>query len=215
MADIDLIPRDYRTRIWLQSRAKRTATVIVSMLVIAAATFAVFSYQLTRIERDITTLQKQQAITTQQREALTQLNEKKTSLDNQLKLLNGLRGGASASTMFVTMDQALTAGDIWFQDWEFQRAGSSVEKPAEPASNGYFIILPASSDKTAETWKIETHMKIRGQARDHSTLSRFVRRLFEQPEIQDIRILNTSLATNREFVNFNLIVTVNSNGASS
>lgn len=215
MTDIDLIPQDYRTRIWLQSRAKRTATVIVLMLVIAAATFAVFSYQVARIERDIATLQKQQAITTQQREALTQLSEKKTSLDNQLKLLNGLRGGASASTMFVTMDQALSAGDIWFQDWEFQRAGSSVEKLAEPASNGYFIILPASSDTTAETWKIETHMKIRGQARDHSTLSRFVRRLFEQPEIQDIRILNTSLATNREFVNFNLIVTVNSNGASS
>ena len=215
MADIDLIPRDYRTRIWLQSRAKRTATVIVSMLVIAAATFAVFSYQVTRIERDITTLQKRQAITTQQREALTQLNEKKTSLDNQLKLLNSLRGGASASTMFVTMDQALNSGDIWFQDWEFQRAGSSVDKPAEPASNGYFIILPASSDKTAETWKIETHMKIRGQARDHSSLSRFVRRLFEQPEIQDIRILNTSLASNRQFVDFNLIVTVNSNGASS
>jgi hypothetical protein len=215
MADIDLIPRDYRTRVWLQSRVKRTATVIVSMAVIAAATFAVFSYLVARVDRNITALQKQQAITAQQREALTQLNEKKNSLDNQLMLLSGLRGGASASTMFVTMDRALTAGEIWFQSWEFQRAGFSVEKPAESASNGYFIILPGGSDKTAETWKIETHMKIRGQARDHSTLSRFVRRLFEQPEIQDVRILNTSLASNREFVNFNLIVTVNSHGASS
>ena len=63
--------------------------------------------------------------------------------------------------------------------------------------------------------KLQHVLVIRGQARDHSALSRFVRRLFEQPEIQDIRILNTSLADNREFVDFNLAVTVNSNGASS
>ena len=58
-------------------------------------------------------------------------------------------------------------------------------------------------------------MTIRGQVRDHSALSRFVRRLFEQPEIEDIRIFNTALSGDREFVNFNLAVTVNSNGASS
>lgn len=215
MADIDLIPLDYRTRLWLHSRVKRMAAVMVSMAIIAAAAFAVFNYLATRIDRDITTLQQQQAITTQQREALTQLNEKKKSLDHQFKLLSGLRSGASAPTMFITIDRAMIGGDIWFLDWQFQRAGSAVEEPAEPASNGYFIIMPASSDNNTEAWKIETHMTIRGQARDHSALSRFVRRLFEQPEIQDIRILNTSLAANREFVNFNLAVTVNSNGASS
>ena len=214
MADIDLIPQDYRTRIWLHSRVKRTATSMVLMAVIAAAAFAVFNQLAARVDRDITILQ-QQAITTQQHAALMQLNEKKKNLDHQLTLLGGLRSGASAPTMLITIDRAMTGGDIWFKDWQFKRAGSSVEESAEPASNGYFIIIPASSDKPAEAWKIETHMTIRGQARDHSALSRFVRRLFEQPEIQDIRILNTSLADNREFVDFNLAVTVNSNGASS
>ena len=215
MADIDLIPQEYRTRLWLHSRVKRTAAFMVLVVVTAAAMFTVFNYMAARVDRDITTLQQRQAITTQQHEALMQLNEKKKSLDHQLALLGGLRSGASAPTMFITIDRAMTGGDIWFQDWQFQRAGSAVEKPQQPASNGYFIIIPASNDKTAEAWKIETHMTIRGQARDHSALSRFVRRLFEQPEIQDIRILNTSLAANREFVDFNLSVTVNSRGASS
>ena len=215
MADIDLIPQDYRTRLWLQSRVKRMAMVMVLMVIAVAAAFAVFNYLAAQVDRDIATLQQRQAITTQQREALTQLSERKNSLDHQLTLLSGLRSGASAPAMFKTIDRALTGGDVWFQDWQFQRAGSSVEKSAEPASNGYFIIMPASSENSAEAWKIETHMTIRGQARDHSALSRFVRRLFEQPEIQDIRILNTSLAANREFVNFNLAVTVNRNGPSS
>lgn len=215
MADIDLIPQDYRTRIWLHSRLKRTAVAMVTMAIIATSAFAVFNYMAIRIDRDISILQQQQAISTAHRDALTRLDEKKKELESQLVLLGGLRSGASAPAMFTTIDRALTDGDIWFQDWEFKRAGSVVKKTAEPVSNGYFIIMPASSDKDEETWKIETHMTIRGEVRDHSALSRFVRRLFEQPEIEDIRILNTSLSGNREFVNFNLAVTVNAGGASS
>lgn len=202
-------------RLWLQSRVKRTAVAMVVMVTMAAAMFTVLNYLVAQVDRDVSVLQKRQAITTQQREALTQLNEQKKSLHHQLELLSGLRSGASASAMFVAIDRAITDGDVWFQNWQFQRAGTSVEKPAEPASNGYFIIMPASSDKKTAAWKIETHMTIRGQARDHSALSRFVRQLFAQPDIQDVRILNTSLAANREFVDFNLAVTVNSKGTRS
>ena len=199
-------------RIWLQSRVKRMAMVLVSLVLAAAGVFAVFNRLDAGVDNEIATLQEQQAITTQQREALTQLNETRDSLDQQLALLNGLRSGASAATMFLTIERSLKAGEVWFQDWQFQRAGSAVAEPAEPASNGYFIVMANGSGSPHEAWKIETHMTIRGQARDHSALSRFVRRLYEQPEIQDIRILNTSLASNREFVDFNLAVTVNTSG---
>jgi len=214
MADIDLIPPEYRTRIWLHSRVKRTAVAMFTMVVLAVAAFAVFNFLSKDIMRDISVLQKKQAISTQQRDALTALNETRKNLEQQLALLGGLRSGASAPTMFVAIDRALGEGDIWFQNWEFKRAGSVVQEQAEPASNGYFILMPSSGDDASQTWKIETHMTIRGQGRDHSALSRFVRRLFEQPEIQDVRILNTSLAGNREFVNFNLAVTVSSEGTS-
>jgi hypothetical protein len=53
-------------------------------------------------------------------------------------------------------------------------------------------------------------MTIKGQAKDHAALSRFVRKLFEQPEIQDVRILNTSRLSDERIVNFDLAVTVNS-----
>ena len=53
-------------------------------------------------------------------------------------------------------------------------------------------------------------MTIKGQAKDHAALSRFVRKLFTQAAIQDVRILNTSRVTNAKIVNFDLAVTVNS-----
>ena len=128
MADIDLIPLDYRTRLWLHSRVKRTATAMVSILIIAATAFAAFNYLASRLDQKIGVLQQQQAISTQQRDVLTALNEEKKSLDYKLSLLGGLRSGASAPTMFVTIDRAMTEGEVWFQDWEFKRAGSVMKE---------------------------------------------------------------------------------------
>ena len=216
MADIDLIPTDYRIRIWLQGRAKLFAAGIASMLVITALIFTAMQFTTGKLNNRISELQKQQAITTQQHDAMARLNENKQDLEHQLAVLNSLRSGAAAPEMFTTIDRAMADGDVWFENWEFRRAGSSVEKKEEIASNGYFIIMPAGNDTTTDTaWKIETHMTIKGQAKDHSALSRFVRRLYNQPEIHNIKILNTTSAANMKAVDFNLAVTVSSRGASS
>ena len=216
MSDIDLIPTDYRNRIWLQGRARVVASVVVLVMLALLLALGALHYLSGKAATQITALQSQQAITAQQREQLSQLDGHRAELESRLNLLSGLRSGAPASAMFVTVDRAMVEGEVWFQDWEFNRAGSVVEEKQQTSSNGYFIVLPAAGGSTGtESWKIETHMKIRGQAKDHSALSGFVRRLYQQPEIQDVRILNTSVAANSPFVDFNLAVTVNSHAAGS
>lgn len=189
---------------------------ITTMLLITVMVFTGMQFTTSGLNNRISELQKQQEITTQQRDAITRLAGDKQALEQQLALLNSLRSGAAAPQMFSTIDRAMSDGDVWFDNWEFRRAGSTVERKEQTSSNGYFIILPASNDPTTETaWKIETHMTIKGQARDHSALSRFVRRLYEQPEIHNIKILNTSTAANTKAVDFNLAVIVNTQGTSS
>jgi len=53
-------------------------------------------------------------------------------------------------------------------------------------------------------------MTIRGQALDYSALSGFVSRLLERPEIEDVRVLRSTLKKQRDsrLVEFNLAVTV-------
>ena len=53
-------------------------------------------------------------------------------------------------------------------------------------------------------------MEIKGYARDHSALSRFVNRLYDHPEIVDARVLNTSVrpAGDGTIVDFDLAVVV-------
>ncbi len=164
-----------------------------------------------RLDGQIATLQSKQAITNQQREVLTQLDMHKSALQRKLELLTGLRGGAEAAQMFVTIDGAMEGDEVWFLDWEFRRAGSAVENKPETLSNGYFILIPAENgQQSTEAWKIDTHMTLRGQARDHSALSGFVRRLYRQRTIHEVRILDTSRQPQNDVVDFRLAVTVNS-----
>jgi len=216
MTDIDLIPAEYRNRIWLQGRAREVGGVVTLLVVALLLILAILHHQAVKANIRISGLQSQQAITAQQREQLTQLDGSRIELENRLALLDGLRSGVAASAMFVTIDRAMGKGDVWFQTWEFKRAGSVVERKQQATSNGYFIVMPATNGtESTEAWKIETHMKIHGQAKDHSALSGFVRRLYQQPEIEDVRIINTTVAGENQFVDFNLAVTVNSHEADS
>ena len=66
--------------------------------------------------------------------------------------------------------------------------------------------------KEQETWKIQTHMEVSGHATDHQALSSFVRRVLQQPQISDVRILNTQqqAIADQTVVDFRLVITVNS-----
>ena len=209
MTDIDLIPADYRDRIKVYGWARYTIAAGAAVLVLSIAGYFPLDSINEKISVEISALQSQQQISSQQSETLAALNNKKANYESQLSLLAGLRGGAAAPAMFKTIDNALSNNEVWFLDWQFQRAGHAVEKKPETVSTGYFIIISDDDGSGEEAWMVETHMTIRGQAKDHAALSRFVRKLFDQPEILDVRILNTSRLSNARIVNFDLAVTVN------
>ena len=128
-------------------------------------------------------------------------------------MLSGLRSGASAEQMFVTVDRALPGQEVWITSWKFRRAGTPVNEKQEAVNTGYFIVIPAGSNKQPEeTWKIETNMKLQGQALDHEAMSRFVMNLTQQAEIEDVRIVNTRLnkVNQVKVVDFSLDILVSS-----
>ena len=55
-------------------------------------------------------------------------------------------------------------------------------------------------------------MEVSGQATDHEALSSFVRRVLQQPQIGDVRILNTQqqVIMDKTVVDFKLVIMVNS-----
>ncbi len=217
MDNIDLIPNAYRTRRW-QSSWLRTAAILLASLSIA---FAVGLTKLNAVtvssKARVEALQARQTVTAQQRVDIERLNTQRAELEQQFELLSGLRSGAAAEDMFVAIDRALTSDDLWFLEWKFERAGVMVGESVRTVNTGYFIVVPdGANSATGDAHRVQTNMTILGQSKDHSALSGFVRNLFAQPEIDDVRIRRTSANRNGQIsvVDFELGVVLKTNARS-
>ncbi len=212
MSDMDLIPQAYHTRRWQSRWIMFTAISLAALVGIVVSGSLAIDAATDNAQTKVTALQRQQTITAQQRADLETLGSEKADLEGQFRLLSGLRSGAAAEKMFVTIDRALTGDDVWFLKWQFQRAGVLVDGEDRTVNTGYFIVVPDGVDQPAkDNLRVQTRMTIHGQARDHSALSGFVRRLFEQKEIDDVRIRRTSLNRGNQsgMVDFDLAIVLN------
>lgn len=216
MHEIDLIPQEYHQQRMMTGWLKTAGFSLLILTVLIIGAFGWFKFESTGLQQQIEQLQSQKDITSTHRVQLEKLNQQKKDLDQQLKLLAGLRSGAAAEQMFITIDRALPQENVWITGWRFRRAGTPVERVDESVNTGYFIVIPQASGNNnqaqKETWKIETQMKIKGQSMDHAALSEFVLNLTRQSEIEDVRVVSTQLAEiNRiKLVNFNLEIIVSS-----
>ena len=211
MNEIDLFPDDLRKRLLLVRWFKITAYAIVSLTAVMVIAFVLLREANAQIDEQIQHFQSQREITNANRKQLEQLNQQKSDLRQQLDLLTGLRSGASAEQMFMMIDRALPGPEVWLINWNFRRAGTPVDETEEAVNTGYFIVILADNrSKQEETWKIETNMRIQGQALDHVAMSKFVLNLTQQPEIENVRIVNSRQTTvdRIKLVDFSLDIVV-------
>lgn len=192
MNEIDLFPEDFRKRLVFMRWFRLSGYAIVVLSVVFVMAFVLLREANADIDEQIRHFQSEREITNANRQQLELLNQQKSDLRQQLDLLTGLRSGASAEQMFLMIDRSLPGPEVWLTNWKFRRAGTPVESGQEAVNTGYFIVI--ADDKQAkqeETWKIETNMSIQGQALDHVAMSKFVLNLTQQPEIENVRIVNS------------------------
>lgn len=211
MAELDLIPQNYRT--WLSKR-QLIARCVVAFVIVNAIGLAggmVLAQKTGERTATIAALRATNAITEQQQGQLQQLSEQRDELERRWSLLRSLRAGAAIRDIFTLIDRAVVAGDLWFLDWSFRRAGIIVGGEQRGVETGYFIIVNDDNRETRDL-SVETHMTIHGQARDHQALSRFVRALFEQSDVRDVSVQKTSQARYGAgvVVDFDITVVLNS-----
>ncbi len=207
MAEIDLIPSDYRRGLDQRRLLRDFAIVIaiIAALIVGASEWS--RMQTVEARERAGQLRTNNAISQQQQQQLEQLRSQQAELRRQLSLLRGLRAGAAIEDIFTIVDQAIVDGDLWFIDWSFRRAGVIVDGEQRGVETGYFIIADSDAEGSGN-FEVETHMSIHGQARDHQALSNFVRALFEQRHISDVSVQKTSRVEygGGSVVDFNLTV---------
>lgn len=212
MREIDMIPASYRERQQIKRWCQLTLTAFIVLLIgFFTARFAV-TKQTQSINTRIARLQKDKSFNLQQQQTYNALLADEARLQKNLEILEGLRGGPAVREILQVFDRVLD-GKVWFKQWSFYRAGEITEVKPQAVQTGYFIIIPQNTagNPTQQAWKLNTHMKIKGQSVDHISLSDFVGKLIKQPEIEDVQVVNTVSRryVDYQVVDFNLIVIIN------
>ncbi len=210
MSEIDLIPTAYRRSLRLRTWTLRLALAVAALVTVLGTTKLGLSQAIRSEQREVDELRLAGRLALERRAKLEQLSAEGAEIRRQLAILEQLREGIAAKQMFVVIDRALD-GTVWFSNWKFRRAGEVVELKPEAVHAGHFIVLPRrGKDGPERVWRLRAHMEIHAQALDHSSLARFVRRLVEQPEIDEVRVLNTRVQGNASsaLVTFKLAVLV-------
>ena len=214
MSDVDLVPGHYRRLQRLRATLRRSGVVAVLVLVCIGVAKAGLVQGVQIKQRELGQLRTTKTGLLSQKAQVKGLELEKSDLERQLALLDGLRGGPAAKQTLLAVDRALN-GNVWFLSWSFRRTGELVEEAPEMVNTGYFIVVPAqNSDEPDRAWRLRSHMEIRAQAADHSALATFVRELVEQPEVEEVKVVNTRVHryTSTQVVGFELAVVIRSRG---
>lgn len=213
MAELDLIPEDYRLGLQQRAELRQFAIAFAILNIVILASAGAISQLSKQTSARIVELKSQSAITEQQQAQLEALSAEQKEYEQRWSLLRGLRAGAAVEDIFRIIDQAMIDDALWFENWSFRRAGVVVDGETRGVETGYFVVVPADgqSGETPE-WQVETHMILEGRALDHQALSKFVRALFEQPDIKDVSVQRTALTdyANGRVVSFDLTIVLNS-----
>ena len=213
MAELDLIPEDYRSRLRRRSELRRFAIVFAFLNIASLAATGVFAELSGRVSERIEELKTRSAMTEQQQLQLEQLSGEQREYERRWAMLRGLRAGAAVEDIFRIVDRAMVGNELWFENWSFRRAGVVVDGETRGVETGYFVIVPADGQASGNPeWQVETHMVLEGRALDHQALSTFVRALFEQADIKDVSVQKTTLTdyANGRVVSFDLTIVLNS-----
>lgn len=210
--EFDLIPASYRERLKIRYWCQLFLAICFLLVILIIAAKFIIASQTRIIESRIDSLQQDKSFNLRQQQIYNQSLTVENRLQKNIEILNGLRGGPPVRQILRVIDRIID-GNVWFTQWTFTRAGELTEVKPQTVQTGYFIIIPQNTagNNKQQTWKLDTHMEIKGQARDHSSLSNFVSALIKQPEIIDVKVIKTSLReyVDYKIVDFNLVVIIN------
>jgi Fimbrial assembly protein (PilN) len=212
MSDLDLIPNDYRQLQRLRWQVKLYIFILLTLVTVIIAGKLSLKNIIDEKGNNVADYESKQYKLEMQQQQLNTLKNEKNKLDEKVTILRSLRNGPAAETMFIVIDHAYVDG-TWFKRWYYQNGGDSVTlKNREVPESGYFIIIKDDDNPNKHhAYILNTNMEISGQAMSHTNLSELVNNLISTKEIDDVKILNTSLnkINNNEVVNFDLSITVN------
>lgn len=216
MAELDLVPSEFRTRQKTQKLLRGLLAAAVLLLVGVGVAWALLTHLDRQAQADVAQLKLQATALERQQAQKIVVQERKSTVEAQLQALDKLHGRQHFGTLLRAIDAAYREG-IWFDNLHFEiEAGQAAASPAQPSNvpPGMILVPNTPAPQLPEMGK---WTRITGHALNHSLLADFMGVLGSQPGVADLRLVDTRLRsyTGIQVVDFTLNLQLNEKVAGS
>jgi len=210
MADIDMIPREYRDGVRVR-RTLRLAGIGLALVVAAGALGGIgLRWRTAALERGIAALQASatQAQADSMRDAQQQAERMRKAQD--LAVLRTLRRKGELTALAEGLDAALGDG-IWLTELRVERdiqalsGAAAAAAAADTAANEgveAFTVPGAAPAARTQTWHLRSSLELSGQATSYGAVTGFLSALGRQPGIAGLRLVSSSAAAGGGTIDF-------------
>ena len=214
MADIDMIPREYRDGVRMR-RTLRLAGIGLALVVAAGALGGIgLRWRTAALERAIATLQASatQAQADNERDAQQQAERMRREQD--LAILRTLRRKGELAALAQGLDAALGDG-VWLTELRVERdvqaLSAAAAAPAAVATGSDAAASDGVEEFTApgpapaaatQTWHMRSGIELSGQAASYGAVTGFLSALGHQPGIVGLRLVSSSAAADGGTIDF-------------
>ena len=199
MADIDMIPREYRDGVRVR-RTLRLAAIALA-LVVAAGTLAGVGlrWRTAALERSATALEAAAAQAQADSARGAEQQAERSRQEQAHAVLRTLRRQGELAALARGLDASL--GDaVWLTGLRIERdvqgaaAGANTPAAALPEGTETFSAPGATAAAPVQTWHLRSAIELHGQAASYEAVTAFLAALGRQPGIAGLQLVSSSIA---------------------
>jgi Tfp pilus assembly protein PilN len=201
MADIDMIPREYRDGVRVR-RTLRLAGIALALVVAAGALAGIgLRWRTAALERSATALE---AAATQAQADSARGAEQQAARSRQEQVhavLRTLRRQGELAALAHSLD-AVPGDAVWLTGLRIERdvqgvspgANAAATAPALPDGTETFSAPGATPAAPVQIWHLRSAIELDGQAASYEAVTAFLSALGRQPGIAGLRLVSSSVA---------------------
>lgn len=209
LAEIDLIPAEYRNRRTVHRALRRIGVLVLALICTGALTAEALRRSASAARAELRTLQAEAVVLDARRAAIAELQRAKAALEADAGLVAGLRRDAALGVWLAAAAAAAPEG-LWFSSWRAERLGVPVAA-VPPGGEDYFLADGAAPP--LESAGVRLEIMIAGGALDHAAVTAFVAGLTGMRGIRDVRLQRASRAPGTDDIEFELVAVAEQAGA--
>jgi Tfp pilus assembly protein PilN len=189
VAEIDMIPRSYRSAMRLRKSLRLFLAVFIALPVAGAGVSGVLKWRIAQGEMRLAQLRADSTVAQTGSAAIDAARTHNAMLSQAVVSLAALRGAGETVHIADAIDAALPP-QVSFDQLSFSRDAQMLAPTG--AAQGDLVLAAGPGNAGAESWQLAQRLEISGLAAGYPALTAFIGKLSAQPRLAQVRMVRSS-----------------------